>query len=162
MAELRKALEHSVLSEVSTYVQSGNILFKSPLKNNEELEKIIQEIIENTFNHIVQVKVIEKSVFKNHFFNNPFLKDESIDTKKLYCIEIIGQVDQMAWSAVSEFSKKPEKVLFDKDLIYVFYPNGYGRSKLNGSFFEKKLDCYATARNFNTMKNICELLETME
>ena len=161
MAELKNALEHPLLNHVSTYLQSGNILFKSPAKNNKKLESTIQKIIESTFGYNIEVKVLEKSVFRKHFSNNPFLKEENTDTKKLYFIEIIGPVDLKFFSTLSEFSEKPEKVIFDKDVIYVYYPNGYGRSRLNGSFFEKKLDCYVTARNFNTMKKLCELLENM-
>lgn len=161
MAELINALEHPLLNHVSTYLQSGNILFKSPSKNNEKLESIIQKIIENTFGYHIEVKVLEKSVFRKHFSNNPFLKEDNLDTKKLYFIEIIGHIEHKQSSVLSEMNEKPEKVILDKDLIYVYYPNGYGRSRLNGSFFEKKLDCYVTARNFNTMKKLCELLENM-
>jgi uncharacterized protein (DUF1697 family) len=35
--------------------------------------------------------------------------------------------------------------------VYLFCPNGYGRTKLSNAFLEKKLDVTATTRNWNTV-----------
>ena len=40
-----------------------------------------------------------------------------------------------------------DKYIISKREIYLFLPNGYGRTKLNNNFFEKKLDISATTRN---------------
>ncbi len=42
--------------------------------------------------------------------------------------------------------------------IYLFCPNGYGKTKFNNSFFEKKLNTIATTRNWNTVKNLFKMM----
>ena len=49
--------------------------------------------------------------------------------------------------------------------IYLYYPNGVGRSKLSGAMIERKLDTSGTARNWNTLEKIIEAgtkLENLE
>jgi len=43
--------------------------------------------------------------------------------------------------------------------VYIYYPNGIGRSKLSGSFIEKKLKTVGTARNWNTILKLQELMQ---
>jgi len=161
MADLRNVLDHPDLSQVATYLQSGNVVFKSSLKNTSALEELFRQIIESSFGYDIQVKVIEETVFLQHFNENPFLKEGQLDTKKMYFVEIIGHVDQEAFKEVTENNQLPETMILSNGLIYVYYVNGYGRSKVSGSFFEKKLHCHVTARNFNTMKKLCEMLKSM-
>jgi uncharacterized protein (DUF1697 family) len=46
--------------------------------------------------------------------------------------------------------------VFDKE-IYLFCPNGYGRTKFSNSFFERKLSVSATTRNWKTVKALFEI-----
>jgi uncharacterized protein (DUF1697 family) len=41
--------------------------------------------------------------------------------------------------------------------VYLYCPNGYGRTKLNNAFFERKLAVAATTRNWRTVTNLAEL-----
>ena len=41
--------------------------------------------------------------------------------------------------------------------IYFYCPNGYGKTKLNNSFVEKKLKVSATTRNWKSVMRICIL-----
>jgi len=42
-------------------------------------------------------------------------------------------------------------------VIYLYCPNGYGRTKLNNAFFEKALKVPATTRNWRTVRALQEL-----
>jgi uncharacterized protein (DUF1697 family) len=42
--------------------------------------------------------------------------------------------------------------------IYLSYPNGSGRSRLSLDYFERTLDTAATARNWNTVTKLLELM----
>ena len=41
--------------------------------------------------------------------------------------------------------------------IYLYYPNGSGRSKMTGTFFERKLAVTASARNWNSLNALYKL-----
>jgi uncharacterized protein (DUF1697 family) len=41
--------------------------------------------------------------------------------------------------------------------VYLHCPNGYGTTKINNSFFEKRLKVDATTRNWNTVNKLAEL-----
>jgi uncharacterized protein (DUF1697 family) len=52
---------------------------------------------------------------------------------------------------------KSDKYIISKKEINLFLPNGYGRTKLNNNFFEKKLDISAITRNWRTVNNIVDI-----
>lgn len=55
-----------------------------------------------------------------------------------------------------DFTK--DKYCISGKVIYLYYSNGMGRSKMTNTVLEKKLDCEATTRNWRTMCKIQELL----
>ena len=161
MVDLKALLNGIGLLEVKTYLQSGNVIFKSDLDQISDLESIISKAINKEFGYDIKVKVIEKKVFQRIVLINPFLNNSEIDTKQLYYIHLMGQPDQNAYSDMKNDTRYPEKMKIIEETLYVHYLQGYGRSKLHGSIIEKKLKIDATARNHNTMKNLGEILDTM-
>ena len=43
--------------------------------------------------------------------------------------------------------------------VYLHCPNGYGNTKINNAFFEKRLKAIATTRNWNTVAKLLELAQ---
>jgi uncharacterized protein (DUF1697 family) len=41
--------------------------------------------------------------------------------------------------------------------VYLYTPGGYGNTKLNNTFFESKLKCKATTRNWKTMNELLKM-----
>ena len=54
-------------------------------------------------------------------------------------------------NALLKLSNENESFVITMDCIYFFSALGYGRSKFNNNFFERKLKVTATARNYKTM-----------
>ena len=162
MDDLKSALSNLKLKNLTTYLQSGNLVFESDIKSCVDLENLIAKKILKVFGFDVKVTVIEKEKFLRLFSNNPFTKIPGIDLKQLYYIHLMGKPDIETFTAIQNDQRFPEKMTLHEGVIYVHYLNGYGRSKLHGSVFEKKLKISATARNHNTMKNLCEKLTSFE
>lgn len=162
MADLKNALSNLKLKNLTTYLQSGNLVFESETKTCADLENLIANNILKVFGFDVKVTVIDKEKFLRLFSNNPFAKIPGIDLKQLYYIHLMGKPDIETFTAIQNDQRFPEKMSLHKDVIYVHYLNGYGRSKLHGSVFEKKLKLSATARNHNTMKNLSEMLTSLK
>ena len=71
MAELRDAIEAEEFAEVTTYIQSGNIVLRSPL-SREETSVRIAEIIRAYCGAELQVITTDASELKKHLRGSPF------------------------------------------------------------------------------------------
>jgi len=154
MADLRSHLAELNLQNIKTYIQSGNILFKSAETNQAVLEQQIKNKIEEKYGFDVPVMVKLATDFQRVIENNPFAKDESNDIKCMH-ITFLGSVpvqEQIDHLATYNYPSE-EYVLEDKD-IYFYAPNGYGRAKMTNNFFEKKLKVRATTRNWKTVNKL--------
>jgi len=68
---------------------------------------------------------------------------------------------RVMFEELSSISYAPEAFKISRDVTYLFAANGYGKTKLNNNFFEKKLLCEATTRNLRTMHKLLDLCAEM-
>ena len=54
-------------------------------------------------------------------------------------------------------NKEADEFKLNKDVVYVYCPNGFGKSKITNNVFEKKLQVNATTRNLRTALKLLEL-----
>lgn len=162
MADLKTLLARPEFLNLNTYLQSGNLVFESEIESHEALETLLAGIIKEHYGYDIKVKVYDAFTFREIYKKNPFLAIEQIDTKKLYYIHVLGQADKAIFEAIKSKGNFPEEMFLIDNTIYVYYSNGYGRSKVTGSFFEKNLKLFVTARNNNTMKNLLEKIENLK
>lgn len=159
MSELKTVFESCGFSNVTTYIQSGNVVFSSTEKEVFKTQQQIKEAILKTVGFDVDVQVLEhdklKIITQNHFF----LKGNEHQSKAIYYTLLD---EKPAKELVNELNKLDQIVEFFQitdEVIYCFYPNGYGNAKWHNVFFEKKLKVSCTTRNYNTMIKLCELAE---
>lgn len=158
MADLKKMFETLPFENVQTYIQSGNIVFNAKPENDQNLEKLIHDTIQKTFSFSVPVIVLEEKELKNVQQNNPFLTERNEDAAKLHvtfldAIPGIDLVDKLKEKA----NFLPDEWILDEKAIYLFCPNGYGKTKLNNNFFENKLKVTATTRNWKTVNELVSM-----
>lgn len=154
MAELRILLADIGLEDVKTYIQSGNVIFQSTTQDSKELEKIIQKSILDHFGFEVPVLVRTRFELSTIFSNCPFKEDKKVESYFIILNEI---PDKDLVIEASEKTYLDDDYAILKDCIYLFCSKGYGRSKFNLSYFEKKLKINATARNYKTMVKLLAL-----
>ena len=156
MEKLKKLYESLGLEKVKTYIQSGNVIFESTTTKTAELKKKLEEKISQTFGFEVIViirtveemeKVIDASPFKEKDENKILVTFLSDPPKEIPLQEI-----EKVKSASEEFSISGKE-------IYLFFPDGYGRTKLANNFFERKLKLAATTRNWRTINKLWELAQ---
>ena len=95
--------------------------------------------------------------FKNIFQSNPFVNIQNLDISKLYVSFLENTPNIEDIQIISEIQSDVDKFIVDGKVVYVFCPNGYGKTKLNNTFFEKKLKTSATTRNWKTVTKLIEL-----
>ena len=159
MAELRSMLETMNFANVQTYIQSGNIILESEEIPNTELAKRIKTQIKTTFDYDVPTLVLRVGEWQEIFQNNPFLPKRNEDIKALHVTILAELPDNELLDAIKDVQHKADEFQIVGKNIYIFCPDGYGRTKLTNTFFERKLKVAATTRNWKTVTKLMELSE---
>jgi len=158
MADLKVLYENLNFKDVATYIQSGNIIFKSTEKLSEgELAKKIEKAIFKKYNFEVPVVIRTEKEMEKIISSNPFLKEENIDTKKLYVTFLSEIPDKKKLESIENTAFLPDKFIVSGKEIYLHIPGSYGETKLSNKFFETKLKVKATTRNWNTVNKLFEM-----
>ena len=87
---------------------------------------------------------------------NPFLKGREKETKYFYFTFLADNPSKELLNNIKDFESKDDKFIIKGKEIYVFCPGGYGTTKLNNNFFERKLKVGATTRNWNSINNMVD------
>jgi uncharacterized protein (DUF1697 family) len=152
MADLRALVESLGHRDVSTYLQSGNVVFSSAFRDTDELA---QEIA-STLGGAVTVLVLPAGELASIVAANPF---PHADTGHLHVTFLADAPEPARVAALDGDRFAPDAFRLLGRQVYVHAPNGYGRSKLGNAFFERMLGVAATTRNWRTVTALAGLAE---
>ena len=156
MKTLKTELEALGLTDIETYIQSGNIVFRDSKRTAAALAAEIGNAINARFGFEPYVAVISFKDFASSATGNPFHKsmtDENGKTLHLFFLDRTPlDLDQNRLEAIRQPS---ERWQLNGQVFYLHTPEGYGNSKLAAQV-EKILGVATTARNWRT---VCALLE---
>jgi uncharacterized protein (DUF1697 family) len=159
MNSLKEMYEDMGFQNIRTYIQSGNVVFKCLEINLQKLEKLISEAIFKQFALNVPVLVREYSELKSILSRNPFQNDLKEDNSKLHITFLSTSPEKHFIEHIDSESYLPDKFYIMERTVYLFCPNGYGKTKLNNNFFENKLGVTATTRNLKTLMELVKIAE---
>lgn len=161
MDALRSVYESIGLKDIRTLLQSGNVVFRSSVKDRTQLVRRIVQEIERRLDLRVEVILRTLAEIENIVVRGPVLSPKASPTKLL--VMFLADVPSAAAQAALTASHKgPEMLEMRGPEIYLYYPNGVGRSKLSGAFIERQLDISGTARNWNTLTKLVEVGRGLE
>lgn len=150
MTDLTTLLTELDFRNIRTYIQSGNLIFEYAETDQKELSgKIAKKILQHykfevpviIRNRIELLKIVE---------TNPFLKrNENIDKLHVTFLDNVPSPDSV--EKVKETASSSDEFEVIRKEVFLFCPDGYGRTKLNNTFFEKKFNTKATTRNWKTV-----------
>jgi uncharacterized protein (DUF1697 family) len=160
MLDLKALYESLGFNDVTTYLQSGNVVFQSdvPLA---ELPTMIVQGVEETFGFSTDILVRTIDDWRTLIERNPFGEDSRVDRSKLYFTLLAETPPQSSINALNEIETGPDHYHLDGQTIYLHCPNGYGRTKISNNFWERKLKVRATTRNWKTVNQLLVLAEKM-
>jgi uncharacterized protein (DUF1697 family) len=161
MDALRKSYENMGFHNVTTYVQSGNVIFTSNDIEINNLEQKISFQIEKDFGFEVPVIVLTMDKLKQVIDDNPFLKDPDKGQSFLHVTFLASNPDQYHYKTIEDKKQSGEEINFTDGAVYLYCPNGYGRTKLNNNFLETKLKVVATTRNWKTTNELFKIAEQL-
>ncbi|MBW2960899.1 DUF1697 domain-containing protein [Mesonia aestuariivivens] len=157
MADLRESVLKIGFTEVSTYIQSGNLFFTSEEKSSAILEeKLTQHLLEE-YTYEIPVIIRTAEEIEKTITENPF--PEAEDFKQLHLIFLKEKSTKEAVENFKELKFSTEEFKVENQHLYVNYIDGVRNSKLSTTLIEKKLNTKATARNWKTTLKISSLLK---
>ncbi len=162
MADLRAYLEELGFQDIQTYIQSGNIIFKSENSSLKNLELLIKNKIQEKYGFEVPVIVVTSTAIKSAVKNNPFEKDETKDPKKFCVVFLQDKPLQENIEILSGYNYSPEEYVLANKIIYFYAANGAGNAKMTNTFFENKLKVRATSRNWRTTNKLLEMVKLLD
>ena len=161
MEDLRALCEALGLQGARTWVQSGNVVFQTKEKDLAKLARKIEDAIEKKLGFRPAVMLRTAAEMKSVVARNPFVKRRDIENGKLL-VTFLGPVPTGEMrEAVLAIKGHPEEARMDGREVYVYYPNGMGRSKF-APLLERALKKTGTARNWNTVTKLLEMAEQLE
>src|SRR4051812_14026598 len=158
MEALRTGLEELGFADIRTYVQSGNVVFVSPETSAARLSKKIEDRILDEFGLAVSVLVKTAKEMKQIVKENPFLKDKAIDESKLHVTFLSDIPKGPTVEKLKALQPMGNAFQTVGSQIYLYCPNGYGRTKLSNNAIEKKLSVVATTRNWRTVNTLLGMM----
>ncbi|MFS4494310.1 DUF1697 domain-containing protein [Maribacter sp. 2308TA10-17] len=159
MANLKLMLMKIGLTDVVTYIQSGNMVFKSAGKKSHILEEKIKKGVADSFGFDVTVVVKTKMGLEEILQKNPFTKQEDLEAKRVYYALLKEVPEKDAIGNLKPEDYPSELFLITKECVYLNCLNGAGKAKLTNNVLERKLGVSATTRNHRTMAKLLELAE---
>jgi uncharacterized protein (DUF1697 family) len=157
MLELRERLQTMGFTEVRTYLQSGNVVLQSVEQDSERLASQIRAMILSEFGHEVDVLVLSAQTLREMVQANPFAPISAEDGKLFHTTLLFSAMAERDFERLSLPVQEGERVQRIGQAIYLHCPAGYGKTKLNNSYFEKKLGIPATTRNWRSMLAILQM-----
>jgi len=151
MPELKALVESLGFAQVTTYLQSGNVTFDCAIPEASTVAGLIENEIERHFGFTVSVLMRDREDFGRIFAGNPFLTRRNEDSERLYVTFLSALPSAVALKALETPIDTTDEYFLSGKEIYLFCPNGYGKTKLSNTFFEKKLKVVATTRNWKTV-----------
>jgi uncharacterized protein (DUF1697 family) len=153
------ALYHKMgFKDVRTYIQSGNVIFN--LDDKTEINRValnIESAILKKFNYTIPVLIRTVSEIKKVVSDNPFFDEMNFDPSKLAVIFLYEIPSREQVEKVKNVDYPPDKFKIIGKEIFIYCPNGFGKTKLYTNFFENKMKVIGTARNWKTIKSILEI-----
>ncbi|WNM18138.1 DUF1697 domain-containing protein [Flavobacterium capsici] len=157
MEELRKALESIGFTNVSTYIQSGNVFVDSDEESAAKVGFLIKQEIYKTFGHDVPVIMVTKDDLQACLERNEFLNESDVDLKKLYVSFISSELPENMITQLNLNFIEPDKIQLDGRRIYLKYDISPAKTKLDNKWIEKSMNVVSTTRNWNTVNKLLEL-----
>jgi len=158
MADLKSLYENEGFEDVVTYIQSGNVLFDSENKTVEEIKSRIECAIREKYGFDVPIDIRTKEEYQEIINSCPYeeAKLEENETKVLVSF-LSRNPSGDKKKQLEAIAKNPERLKIDGRVVYLYCPNGYGKSKLSNTFIESKLGLVSTTRNWKTVRKLVEL-----
>ena len=151
MAGLRALFEQHGCGSVSSYIQSGNVLFTNEAADRAALARQLADAVAQTFGVASPVLLRTSTEIARVSASHPF----GADTSRTHVAFLDREPDDAG--AFEPADVEPDRFELAGTELYLLYPNGVHGSRLTGALIERRLGVTATIRNWRTVTRLAEL-----
>jgi uncharacterized protein (DUF1697 family) len=155
MKDLREIFGELGCESIATYIQSGNVVFRSKRKSGG-LARSISKAIDKRFGFEPSVLVMSAATFEGIAGANPYAA-RAAEPKHVHTLFLAGSADNADLKRMHERKSSTEEFTLTDEAVYLHAPDGIARSKLANEM-ERHLGVSATGRNGNTVNKLMVLL----
>jgi uncharacterized protein (DUF1697 family) len=159
MPWLREAAATAGFTQVATYLQSGNLVLSAAGTEPGEISQRIADLIKTERGLDIVVTVRTRAELARVVERNP-MPEHVDEPAKLHVSFLTETPNAAAVAALDPDAFQPDRFIVDGREIYLWFPNGAGRSKLASFSWLKRIGAAGTARNWRTVLAVLDLLDS--
>jgi uncharacterized protein (DUF1697 family) len=156
MNDLRASFEALGYDNVTTYIQTGNVLFTTSSKSEKAIAGAIEERLAHDFGDSPAVLVRSVADFRRVGSSSPYAK-AGADPARHHVTFLATTPTKTALEGLTLPPSGRDELVVDGKEVYVHTPDGYANTKYTGTFLERRLGVVSTTRNWNTVTKLSEL-----
>lgn len=156
MDVLRQHFENMDFENVSTYIQSGNVIFETMESDHVKLEQQIEAHLQDSLGFAVPAFVRSGDEFGAIANYSPFQSRELEANINLFVTFLKAEPDQELQGHLVSLSNEIDEFHFNGAQLYWLMYRNRGESKFTNAKIERLLKAPATRRNTTTLRKIAK------
>lgn len=157
MPELAALFAEAGCRDVRTYIQSGNVVFRTCEPGG--LAGHLAARIAQRFGFAVPVVLRSHAELVAITAGNPFLA-AGADPDTLHVVFLADRPDPGRVAGLDPGRSPPDALIAGDREIFLRCPEGFARTKFTNSYFDRQLTTTSTVRNWRTVLKLVELAQT--
>jgi uncharacterized protein (DUF1697 family) len=158
MDDLRQSFDELRYGDVTTYIQTGNVLFTASSRSEQTIRSAIEQQLAKDFGSAPAVILRTVPDLLRIGSASPYAK-AGADPARHHVTFLAEAPSKKVVDALELPKSGRDELTVDGREVYVSTPDGYGETKLSGAFLERRLAVVSTTRNWNTVTKLCALAE---
>ena len=156
MADLRATFAECGCTDVTTYIQSGNVVFRSSQTKGALSQRLSAAILDR-FGLTVPVVIRTRKEFLEVANKHPF-ETQASELKMLHVFFVADSPTAERIEKLDPNRSPGDEFVVIADQVFTFFPNGVAKTKLSNAYFDSALGSIATGRNWRTVGKIAAIL----
>jgi len=157
MARLREIMAGLGCTDVTTLLQSGNLVFSSYATDEHALVTLLEGAIASELGLDVKVVLRAQDELEAVVAGNPFLAEKA-DPARLHVTFLAAHPRARSVEQLNADSFLPDECVVKGREVYLHCPHGYARTKLSNEAFERWFGVTATTRSWSTVVKLNALV----
>ncbi len=156
MRDLVAMFERAGCAEVRHYVQSGNIVFRAASSLAARVSQIVAGEIERAFRMRVPVVLRRGRELSAVIKGNPLIAGGA-DPQACHVMFLADAPSKRRAADIDPGRSPGDSFTLKGSEVYLYCPNGVGRTKLTNAYFDSVLGTTSTGRNWRTVLKLAEM-----
>jgi uncharacterized protein (DUF1697 family) len=162
MEALRALYESLKFEDVATFIQSGNVVFRTKERDLKKIAKRIGDGVEKGFGFRPEIVLRTAEEMRGVIARNPFVGRTEIEPGKLLVWFLGSAPDAEARTKLEAVKRQQEELHLHERELFIYFPDGQGRSKLSLPAVDRALKVLGTGRNWNSVMKLMAMAEKLE